>query len=246
MIKFFRKIRQKLLTENKFSKYLLYAIGEILLVVIGILIALQINNQNEFKKERIVENDYLSRIRLDLQKDTISLKNNIKKFKNYLELKSAFINSIYDIQKTHKDFIALNSSTTWDAEELTLQDNTFSEISSSGKFGIIRNIELKEALIDYYKMYNIYASHISEMNRTGLNMLTEIFHFLSKYFEGSVFNEKMYNKKDWEFINNPSSITFKRLESTAGHYIHKFNLSKFYCENLLTKADNLLKLLEKE
>ena len=50
MIKFFRKIRQRLLTENKFSKYLIYAIGEIILVVIGILIALQINNWNENRK----------------------------------------------------------------------------------------------------------------------------------------------------------------------------------------------------
>jgi hypothetical protein len=50
MIKFFRKIRQNLLTENKFSKYLLYAIGEIILVVIGILIALSINNWNEERK----------------------------------------------------------------------------------------------------------------------------------------------------------------------------------------------------
>ena len=47
MIKFFRKIRQRLLSENKFSKYLFYAIGEIVLVVIGILIALQVNNKNE-------------------------------------------------------------------------------------------------------------------------------------------------------------------------------------------------------
>lgn len=50
MIKFFRKIRQRLISENKFSKYLVYAIGEIILVVIGILIALQINNWNEQKK----------------------------------------------------------------------------------------------------------------------------------------------------------------------------------------------------
>ncbi len=49
MIKFFRKIRQKMLTENKFSKYLIYAIGEIVLVVLGILIALQLNNLNEEK-----------------------------------------------------------------------------------------------------------------------------------------------------------------------------------------------------
>jgi NADH:ubiquinone oxidoreductase subunit 6 (subunit J) len=53
MIKFFREIRQQLLTENRFSKYLLYAIGEIVLVVIGILIALQINNWNEAKKQEI-------------------------------------------------------------------------------------------------------------------------------------------------------------------------------------------------
>lgn len=55
MIKFFRKIRQHLLTENKFSKYLIYAFGEIVLVVIGILIALQINNANEVRKEKILE-----------------------------------------------------------------------------------------------------------------------------------------------------------------------------------------------
>jgi len=52
MIKFFRRIRQRLLSENKISKYLLYAIGEIVLVVIGILIALAINNSNQ---RRVIE-----------------------------------------------------------------------------------------------------------------------------------------------------------------------------------------------
>mgnify|MGYP000091346710 CR=1 FL=1 len=69
MIKFFRKIRQSLLGENKFSKYLLYAIGEIILVVIGILIALQINNNNEAKnnKEHFIK--VLKEIRQDLETD---------------------------------------------------------------------------------------------------------------------------------------------------------------------------------
>ncbi len=53
MIKFFRKIRQKLVTESKFNKYLLYAIGEILLVVIGIFLAIQLNNLNQNRKEAI-------------------------------------------------------------------------------------------------------------------------------------------------------------------------------------------------
>ncbi|MEM1260106.1 MAG: DUF6090 family protein [Bacteroidota bacterium] len=63
MIKFFRHIRQKLLSENKFSRYLLYATGEIILVVIGILIALQINNWNDLKKERQIERQYLEALR---------------------------------------------------------------------------------------------------------------------------------------------------------------------------------------
>jgi hypothetical protein len=93
MIKFFRKIRQRLLTENKFSKYLLYAIGEIILVVIGILIALQINNWNEKRKENATINTYLKGIMADLNNDTkrfdlISqnlneqIKNNSKVFEN--------------------------------------------------------------------------------------------------------------------------------------------------------------------
>ena len=72
MIKFFRKIRQKLLTENKFSKYLLYAIGEIVLVVIGILIALQINNWNENISNQLRFENILSELRDDLKTDIIN------------------------------------------------------------------------------------------------------------------------------------------------------------------------------
>jgi hypothetical protein len=83
MIKFFRKIRQRLLTEKKFSKYLLYAIGEIFLVVIGILIALQINNWNENRKQVNAEKVFLSGIKADLLKD----KEFIDYVLNYIEPK---------------------------------------------------------------------------------------------------------------------------------------------------------------
>jgi len=73
MIKFFRKIRQKLLTENKFSKYLIYAIGEIILVVIGILIALQINNWNENKKQIKKEEKVLQQFKNELNEDLFIL-----------------------------------------------------------------------------------------------------------------------------------------------------------------------------
>ncbi len=81
MIKFFRKIRQNLLIENKTGKYFKYAIGEIILVVIGILIALQINNWNENRKAEKIELTYLIRLKNDLEKDTLYLENKIQYFK---------------------------------------------------------------------------------------------------------------------------------------------------------------------
>jgi hypothetical protein len=75
MIKFFRRIRQQLLTENKFPKYLLYAIGEIVLVVIGILIALQINNWNELRKIHIQDIEFLNNLKVELLIDISALTN---------------------------------------------------------------------------------------------------------------------------------------------------------------------------
>ena len=79
MIKFFRKIRQNLLMENKTSKYFKYAIGEIVLVVIGILIALQINNWNEERKGLIKEKETLYKFFQDLKSDSTYYQINFKR-----------------------------------------------------------------------------------------------------------------------------------------------------------------------
>ena len=67
MIKFFRKIRQQLLAKNKVSSYLLYAVGEIVLVVIGILIALSINNWQQENQNKKLEKRYLEDLRVNLK-----------------------------------------------------------------------------------------------------------------------------------------------------------------------------------
>jgi uncharacterized membrane protein YgaE (UPF0421/DUF939 family) len=78
MIKFFRKIRQSLLIENKLSRYLLYAIGEIVLVVIGILIALQVNNWNEGRKELAKSHEILREIAENLEYNNAQFLQEIK------------------------------------------------------------------------------------------------------------------------------------------------------------------------
>ena len=93
MIKFFRNIRQNLLMENKTGKYLKYAIGEIILVVIGILIALSINNWNEEIKNRAFEKEILEQIRANLIKDKLSLESIQANFENAMNSTDKVLNS---------------------------------------------------------------------------------------------------------------------------------------------------------
>lgn len=94
MIKFFRKIRQNLLSENKFSKYLIYAIGEIILVVIGILIALQINNWNDIRKNKNYEQEILSLINENLKNDSIALSQELSNSKEAVRLTDKLLEQI--------------------------------------------------------------------------------------------------------------------------------------------------------
>jgi len=94
MLRFFRQIRQRVLTENKFSKYLLYAVGEILLVVIGILIALQIDNWNEERKMRIVEFQTLLEIQASLENNIRILDRTIVTESEYLSYNQMILDHI--------------------------------------------------------------------------------------------------------------------------------------------------------
>lgn len=106
MVQFFRKIRQGLLSENKFTRYLVYAIGEIILVVIGILIALQVANWNEDKKTEIFELKMLSEIKHALENDLEYFESMVERMDlvdsasevmtAHLVDQSVFIDSLYD------------------------------------------------------------------------------------------------------------------------------------------------------
>ena len=110
MIKFFRKIRQKLLSENKFSKYLIYAIGEIILVVLGILIALYVNNWNQKKADARKEKALFEQFIIDLKSDALRMKNVLEISKEQEEIAQYYFNKINNIESS-SDSINLNSFT---------------------------------------------------------------------------------------------------------------------------------------
>ncbi|MBO0329511.1 DUF6090 family protein [[Muricauda] lutisoli] len=153
MLKFFRTIRQRLLSENKFNKYLLYAIGEIILVVIGILIALQINNWNEKRKDVVRASNYIDRISEDLERS-------VKTSENLVKLNKSILKSVTDTQKL------LERGTELSAEEKETVDYaflwfprttyqlptmlTYEEMKASGDLYLIDDIEVRNKLAEYY------------------------------------------------------------------------------------------------
>lgn len=155
MISFFRKIRQQLLTENKFSKYLIYAIGEIVLVVIGILIALSINNWNEYKKDRIIERDFLISIQNDLKQDTTFLSdqinNNINKLSRYHFINPKFqLNDEYRVEV--KDTAYQLSGFTSSPRSFGPTTGAYNSLISEGKTSLITNKWLLKKIQEIYEV----------------------------------------------------------------------------------------------
>ena len=186
MIKFFRKIRQRLLTENKFSKYLLYAIGEIALVMIGILLALQVNNWNEeqqLKKERIT---ILQNLKEDLTNDIENYQHSILRLEDrqkvvdkVLVLFENIPNKI-DSSKTARNLLVLGF-----IEDHNPNFSTYNEIQGSGKLALINSKKIKKALANY-------KSTVDNFKVIGSNWNEDIKDYeriVSGYFKGQIYQQ---------------------------------------------------------
>ncbi|MFZ1424528.1 MAG: DUF6090 family protein [Saprospiraceae bacterium] len=153
MIKFFRTLRQQLLSDNKFNKYLVYAIGEIILVVIGILIALQINNWNESEKSKHQEQIILKNILKDLESDKIGL-NKIIEARTSTANSAKTMVSYYEgvkIEKLSDYYFHFVNVLYWQFHHP--RNTTFEELVNSGNMSIIRNPKIKELLLDVNASY---------------------------------------------------------------------------------------------
>ncbi|MCF1192237.1 DUF6090 family protein [Mangrovimonas sp. AS39] len=181
MIKFFRKLRQNSAYSNRFGKYMLYAIGEIILVVIGILIALGINNQNDLKKDRLRAVSLLENLSEELKQDNFYF-NNVYKVE-----KENFLTAAELLFKVHvdPDYVVENDSMLGMAFRLAaftpaikFSKNAYTELTTSGLLNTLRSESLKENLNDYYGQIEFLKTYSDEGNRTIDHLILE----LSQYY----------------------------------------------------------------
>ncbi|NNK18832.1 MAG: hypothetical protein HKP49_06725 [Maribacter sp.] len=146
MLKFFRKIRRNLLTENKFSKYLFYAIGEILLVVIGILIALQINNWNNEKIERKEEKKSYVNIKRQIIDDKNDLLQVID-YNNYFTRAYQYgIKLIMSDNRSKIDSLALVTMSLSQFSDFHNSGNIYQTLVNSGDLKLLKNSKITSAI----------------------------------------------------------------------------------------------------
>jgi len=177
MIKFFRHIRQSLINENKMGKYFKYAIGEILLVVIGILIALSINNWNEKNKAKEKEAHALNEIISDLD-------NNIEKFTtiktrefNSLNSSKNSLNVIIDVLENNKqyhDSLDIHFTAILGYPDPDIKTSGYESLTSVG-MDLISDNKLRSEIGRYY------TSEIPDLIRAYTELRDDFYHYMLDY-----------------------------------------------------------------
>ena len=247
MIKLFRKIRYELMEQNKTGKYIKYAIGEIVLVVIGILIALSINNWNENRKENKYLNQVYVQLQKDLQADTLNVSQRIESYSQ----KNKRLTDIIDRNIPIAYYDTINETNFANCEKCR------SDVSSADPFqNLDKGYQLLKSLnTDQYNkvdslsfkiddFYKTYIEVFPDMNKRLLDIVIEALDDYQQYdwfVEWSVFERRTYNKEFVTYIFESDEYRTK----SARHLIY----SKYYLRQLKdynTNATEILKLLDEK
>jgi hypothetical protein len=248
MIKFFRRIRQKLLVENRFNKpaspagrYLLYAIGEIILVVIGILIALQINNTNEQKKERAFELKMLHEIRKEIIQDTIYF-NMMKKraettFEGAEKMKYFFAK-----KEPVSDSVVKYSRKMFTSFQFSYHKGAYEALKSTG-IDKVSNDSLRNAVTDLYDFTIPRGKSmiLGNMNSTIPSYIYDIEPFVDM---SVILNDK--NQVETVINIHPDYFENKEFLTTILDRSASYDDSKWRLVYLVKSCEKVLQLIDKE
>jgi hypothetical protein len=243
MIKFFRKIRKQLLSENKFSKYLIYAIGEIVLVVLGILIALSLNNWNQKHENIITEIELLNSLYDDLNvdKQMLTTKMNIDSIiaRSNKELLFAIqknnlnpiIKRVENKPNAANSFGSMNRLTFFYPQRFAYEAIKFNGI------GIIENKDLRQKIVNLYD-FRYKVTEAFQQVQLNLNQDT--------------------NQNLWEHLETGNDITFKipndttklksdqKFTNVLSHLSEQYREAYDFYKINMTEINLLLSLVEKE
>jgi hypothetical protein len=164
-MRLFRRVRQKLILDNKIIEYLKYALGEILLVVIGILIALQINNWNQSVIDKKSLNEYLIKIKSHTSEDIKQLEELSNGRKQIADICKKARNSILNKNENDNLFLFKISGTAFVDFYFKPNSGGYESLKNSGYYGKINNTKLDSLMAKYYGLVDVIAENERSYNQ---------------------------------------------------------------------------------
>ena len=248
MIKFFRKIRQSLLSEGKTGRYFKYAIGEIILVVIGILIALQINNWNESNNQSKKELALLVSLKNDINADVLYLTRQDSLYSKIGDEAEMGLKLFYQANNI-KDLDSVGKLTTQLWNDLSINQNTYNEMISSGSMYRIKNKNLQEIIIKYYLNADADRYYIREVSKEQSHLYVKTPEMNPyKFLISQLKNPRIdLTSIDTTWINNPKSSAYLAV-NTYLNANQDFNIvyRKSVYERNIIAAKNVIAIINKE
>ena len=236
MLNFLRKIRKSLIDSGSTHKYLLYAVGEIALVVIGILIALQINNWNEWRKDRLKEQNILHEVIANIEE-------NISQFGVAIQFMERAKTSSEIILHFLSDSLPYSDTLSFHFQRAMLEGGTRYALSNTGYeelknagFDILLNDYLKREIITYY-----------EVETNNINTRPS-------FRETEVANFHVYFRKIFRDLGGPHSLPLRPNEIKKDNYFRSIITSIYDTRNIRignnrsiqNESENLLQLIKNE
>ncbi|WP_075352524.1 DUF6090 family protein [Algoriphagus marinus] len=208
MISFFRKIRQKLLQQNRVTRYLVYALGEIVLVTIGILIALQINTWNEQRKD-------INREKLILQSLHSEFVGNKEKIQASIQLHEAILGTTKDLMKLFKKPDSVLKAYNLDSlierslgfRDISTSQSAIEDLISSGNLNLISSENLRQLIFEWNSEIGEKDESFETLDETAQTLLLP---YLMK--NTSLKNIDRYGFLNWEEESKFDSQTHKMFQ----------------------------------
>jgi hypothetical protein len=259
MIKFFRKIRYNLINESKMGKpssakasagkYFKYAVGEILLVVIGILIALQINNWNENRKNRIIEADYYCRLLEDFELNERLINKNNELLTNKIKLTKALILDLNTLPNDRSTI--LNKFVAAIRQDVFVPSTiVFEDLISSGQLKVLKDIDLKNRLIEHNTFLNNTLKNLSENRNEVLKryanyeLLTELGFQDLEYIKKELGVEIITFLPNINWVNDPGHPYFMKFQDNLVFILGMQIRQKVFFSSLQQEIQEPIKLLK--
>jgi len=245
MIKFFRKIRRKLIDEGNLKRYLIYAVGEITLLIIGIILALQLNSWNYNRMIKAESQELLGRLVKDLEHDLAYFDAQEKEYIIWLQQIDLILDQVLDndsIKITEWDQFAAGRMS---MNFLKVDQITFSEMFNSGKILKFSNDEIIREIKVYYKYAEIELKKLNSDNeifyKWSLDTYGDEFSIIHRLLSG-----RNLDHIDWSWRNNPKRKEYQHIESINIYYKLAIGTNIEIINNLQDKSKQLIKRLSEE